>query len=162
MDDLTVRTGRVVDVKFYTDAAADRAVRAPEGRPTRLPERGIRHGGVGFYRPKPKPESDKRAHHDAACADANHPTREILGCFLIRAVNPEGFRVVGLGVGVWWVLAGAFLKDARGRIAAFMRNARGGHFVLQTPAVKLADVRSLASSVRAQVCRVLCRSGRSL
>ena len=27
MDDLTVRTGRVVDGKFYTDSAADQAVR---------------------------------------------------------------------------------------------------------------------------------------
>ena len=161
MDDLTVRTGRVVDVKFYTDAAADRAVRAPEGRPTRLPERGIRHGGVGFYRPKPKPESDKRAHHDAACADANHPTREILGCFLIRAVNPEGFRVVGLGVGVVGSRGGV-LEGRAGADRGVYAERAGGHFVLQTPAVKLADVRSLASSVRAQVCRVLCRSGRSL
>ncbi|OLP83449.1 hypothetical protein AK812_SmicGene35773 [Symbiodinium microadriaticum] len=45
VDDLTVRTGRVVDGKFYTDSVADQA--------------------LGF---KPKPESDKRAHHDAARA----------------------------------------------------------------------------------------------
>ena len=30
---------------------------------------------------KPKPEADKRAHHDAARADTNHPTRANFSCF---------------------------------------------------------------------------------
>ena len=109
---------------------------------------------LGF---KPKPESDKRVHHDAARADTNHPTRFPFGS------ESGGFR--GSGFGCWGGggsrgLFAAFLRDARGRFAAFMRNARGVCF-LQAPAIKLEGVRSFVSSVRAQVCRLLSRSGRS-
>ena len=70
VDDLTVRTGRVVDGKFYTDAVADQAVRdacakgsaqvAPQS-----PESAME--ALGF---KPKPPA-----HDEARSDTNHPTR---------------------------------------------------------------------------------------
>ena len=95
VDDLTVRTGRVVDGKFYTDSAADQAVReaCAKGSSQAAPQSPESAMEALGFKPKPPP-------HDAARSDTNHPTRS--GTF--RALNPEGFRVVGLRVsGLGWL-----------------------------------------------------------
>ena len=76
---------------------------------------------LGF---KPKPESDKRAHHDAARADTNHPTRA--GTF--RGLESGGFQ--GCGFKGFWrsVVRGLFAASSlgpRGVSVAFVFNARG-------------------------------------
>ena len=62
MDALTVRTGRVVDGKFYTDAAADRAVREACARGTSQATPQSAESAMEALGFKPKPEADKRAH----------------------------------------------------------------------------------------------------
>ena len=46
MDDLTVRTGRVVDGKFYTDSVADQVRQSSSQVTPQSPESA--NGGVGF------------------------------------------------------------------------------------------------------------------
>ena len=63
----------MVDGKFYTDSVADQAVREACAKGSshvtpQSPESAME--ALGF---KPKPESDKRAHHDAARADTMQP-----------------------------------------------------------------------------------------
>ena len=164
VDDLTVRTGRVVDGKFYTDAVADQAVRdacakgssqvAPQS-----PESAME--ALGF---KPKPPA-----HDEARSDTNHPTRP--GTFRgLESGGFQGWEVKGFGVrvvrGLFAASLGArgataaLMHDARGGTAAFWSNARGANF--QSPAGLPERFRSfVSSSVREQVCSLLCRSGRS-
>ena len=87
MDDLTVRTGRVVDGKFYTDSAADQAVReacakgSSQAAP-QSPESAME--ALGF---KPKPPGMTGRGRTLF----TRPEPEPLG-----ALNPGGFRVVGL------------------------------------------------------------------
>ena len=85
MDDLTVRTGRVVDGKFYTDSVADQAVRDACAKGSsqvtpQSPESAME--ALGF---KPKPP-----HHDAARSDTNHPTRA--GTFKGLGIPKKGFQ----------------------------------------------------------------------
>ena len=86
VDDLTVRTGRVIDGRFFTDAQAEGAVReacakgvvaAPQSASSALEALGVRGA-----------HNAKRANHDAARSDQNHPTRVLMlrmlglfGCF---------------------------------------------------------------------------------
>ena len=74
VDDLTVRSGRVIDGRFYTDNEADQAIRdacskgsvaTPQSAGAALEALGVRQQGT----------PGKRAKHDAAKADTNHPTR---------------------------------------------------------------------------------------
>ena len=96
VDDLTVRTGRVVDGKFYTDSVADQAVReacAPRGAPKwLLRARSLRWK---LWVSSPNPRITMRRGRTLTI----RLEREPLG-----ALNPEGFRVVGLRVsGVRWL-----------------------------------------------------------
>ena len=70
VDDLTVRSGRVIDGRFYTDSEAEQAIRdacskgsvaAPQSAGAALEALGVRQQGA----------SDKRAKHDSAKADTN-------------------------------------------------------------------------------------------
>ena len=74
VDDLTVRNGRVIDGRFYTDSEAEQAIRdacskgsvaTPQSAGAALEALGVRQQGT----------PGKRAKHDAAKADTNHPTR---------------------------------------------------------------------------------------
>ena len=74
VDDLTVRSGRVIDGQFYTDSEADQAIRdacskgsvaTPRSAGAALEALGVRQQGA----------TDKRSKHDSAKADTNHPTR---------------------------------------------------------------------------------------
>ena len=119
VDDLTVRTGRVVDGKFYTDSAADQAVReaCAKGSSQAAPQSPESAMEALGFKPKPPP-------HDAARSDTNHPTRS--GTF--RALSPEGFRVVGLRVsGLGW-LGGCSRRcgKARGGVPRRWCATRGG------------------------------------
>ena len=89
VDDLTVRTGRVIDGQFFTDAQAEGAVReacakgavaAPQSASSALEALGVRGA-----------HNTKRANHDAARSDQNHPTRVLMlrmlglfGCFCVQ------------------------------------------------------------------------------
>ena len=89
VDDLTVRTGRVIDGQFFTDAQAEGAVReacakgavaAPQSASSALEALGVRGA-----------HNSKRANHDAARSDQNHPTRVLMlrmlglfGCFCVQ------------------------------------------------------------------------------
>ena len=89
MDDLTVRSGRVIDGQFFTDAQAEGAVReacakgavaAPRSASSALEALGVRGA-----------RNTKRANHDAARSDQNHPTRVLMlrmlglfGCFCVQ------------------------------------------------------------------------------
>ena len=86
VDDLTVRTGRVVDGKFYTDSAADQAVReaCAKGSSQAAPQSPESAMEALGFKPKPPP-------HDAARSDTNHPTRA--GTFR----GPESGRFQGRG-----------------------------------------------------------------
>ena len=96
VDDLTVRSGRVRDGRFYTDSEAEQAIRdacskgsvaAPQPAGAALEALGVRQQGA----------SDKRAKHDSAKADTNHPTRVSVSRV---GLGLSGFgRVLGL-VGV--------------------------------------------------------------
>ena len=164
MDDLTVRTGRVVDGKFYTDSVADQAVRdaCAKGSSQAAPQSPESAMEALGFKPKPPP-------HDEARSDTNHPTRpgtfrglesgQFQGCgfkgFWVRVVR--GLFAASLGARG---ATAAFVHNARGVSAAFLSNARGVHF--QTPAVLPVRSRSfVSSSVREQVGSLLCRSGRS-
>ena len=173
MDDLTVRTGRVVDGKLNSTRTRWRTIRdacakgSSQAAP-QSPESAME--ALGF---KPPP-------HDEARSDTNHPTRP--GTF--RGLESGGFQ--GCGFKGFWVrvvrglfaaslgargataafvhnargVSAAFLTNARGATAVFCSNARGVHF--QTPAVLPVRSRSfVSSSVREQVGSLLCRSGRS-
>ena len=98
VDDLTVRSGRVIDDRFYTDSEADQAIRGacskgsvatPQAAGAALEALGVRPQGA----------ADKRAKHDSAKADTNHPTRV--------SVSRGGLGLSGFG----WVcgLVGVFL-----------------------------------------------------
>ena len=89
VDDLTVRTGRVIDGQFFTDAQAEGAVReacakgavaAPQSASSALEALGVRGA-----------HNTKRANHDAARSDQNHPTRvlmlRMLGLFRVCSVR---------------------------------------------------------------------------
>ena len=164
VDDLTVRTGRVVDGKFYTDSVADQAVRdaCAKGSSQAAPQSPESAMEALGFKPKPSP-------HDEARSDTNHPTRSET----FRGLESGGFQGCGFkGFGVR-VLRGlfaaslgargatvAFVHNARVGSAVFGSNARGVHF--QTPAVLPVRSRSfVSSSVREQVGSLLCRSGRS-
>ena len=131
MDDLTVRTGRVVDGKFYTDWVADQAVRdacakgSSQAAP-QSPESAME--ALGF---KPKPSA-----HDEARSDTNHPTRP--GTFRgLESGGFQGWEFKGFGVrvvrGLFAASLGAreataaLVHNARGVSAAFLNNARGGY-----------------------------------
>ena len=96
VDDLTVRSGRVIDGRFFTDSEAEQAIRdacskgsvaAPQSAGAALEALGVRPQGA----------SDKRAKHDSAKADTNHPTRVSVSRV---GLGLSGFgRVLGL-VGV--------------------------------------------------------------
>ena len=108
MDDLTVRTGRVVDGKFYTDSVADQAVREACAKGSsqvapQSPESAME--ALGF---KPKPPQ-----HDTARSDTNHPTRA--GTF--RGLESGGFQDCGFK-GFWGTVV-------RGLFAASLKGARG-------------------------------------
>ena len=88
VDDLTVRSGRVIDGRFYTDNEADQAIRdacskgsvtTPQSAGAALEALGVRQQGT----------PGKRAKHDAAKADTNHPTRV--------SVSRVGFGLFGFG-----------------------------------------------------------------
>ena len=88
VDDLTVRSGRVIDGRFYTDSEADQAIRdacskgsvaTPQSAGAALEALGVRQQGT----------PGKRAKHDAAKADTNHPTRV--------SVSRVGFGLSGFG-----------------------------------------------------------------
>ena len=88
VDDLTVRSGRVIDGRFYTDNEADQAIRdacskgsvaTPQSAGAALEALGVRQQGT----------PGKRAKHDAAKADTNHPTRV--------SVSWVGFGLSGFG-----------------------------------------------------------------
>ena len=165
VDDLTVRTGRVVDGKFYTDSAADQAVReaCAKGSSQAAPQSPESAMEALGFKPKPPP-------HDAARSDTNHPTRA--GTF--RGLDSGGFQgcgfkgfgagvVRGLFAALWKGARGgsaALVCDARGATAVFCLNARGVQF--SVPALLPEGRRSfVSSSVRVQVGSLLCRSGRS-
>ena len=164
VDDLTVRTGRVVDGKFYTDAVADQAVRdaCAKGSSQATPQSP--ESAFQALRFKPKPPA-----HDQAKSYTNHPTRP--GTFRgLESGGFQGWEVQGFGVRVVMGLfaaslgargaTAALMCDARGVSAAFLSNARGATF--QSPAILPVRSRSfVSSSVREQVCSLLCRSGRS-
>ena len=106
MDDLTVRTGRVVDGKFYTDSAADQAVReaCAKGSSQAAPQSPESAMEALGFKPKPPP-------HDAARSDTNHPTRA--GTFR----GPESGRFQGCGFkgfGAGVVRGGAVERRAGG------------------------------------------------
>ena len=109
IDDLTVRSGRVIDGRFYTDSEAEQAIRdacskgsvaAPQSAGAALEALGVRQQGA----------SDKRAKHDSAKADTNHPTRVSVSRV---GLGLSGFgRVLGLvgvllgGPSVWSAVMG--------------------------------------------------------
>ena len=143
VDDLTVRTGRVVDGKFYTDSAADQAVReacakgSSQAAP-QSPESAME--ALGF---KPKPPL-----HDAARSDTNHPTRA--GTF--RGLESGGFQgcgFKGFGAGVVRGLFAALWKGARGGSAALVCDARW--------AIPRCSVRTRGGSN--SLCRPCCLRG---
>ena len=175
VDDLTVRTGRVVNGKFYTDSVLDQAVRdaCAKGSSQAAPQSPESAMEALGFKPKPQP-------HDEARSDTNHPTRP--GTFKgLESGGFQGWELKGFGVRVVRGLfaaslgareataplvhnargvSAAFLNNARGATAVFCSNARGAHF--QTPAVSPVRSRSfVSSSVREQVSSLLCRSGRS-
>ena len=117
VDDLTVRTGRVVDGKFYTDSVADQAVRdaCAKGSSQAAPQSPESAMEALGFKPKPSP-------HDEARSDTNHPTRPET----FRGLESAGFQGCGFkGFGVR-VLRGLFAASlgARGATAAFVHNAR--------------------------------------
>ena len=142
MDDLTVRTGRVVDGKFYTDKVADQAVRdacakgSSQAAP-QSPESAME--ALGF---KPKPPA-----HDEARSDTNHPTRP--GTFRgLESGQFQGWEFKGFGVrvvrGLFAASLGAreataaLVHNARGVSAAFLSNARGATAVERAAEAELA------------------------
>ena len=162
VDDLTVRTGRVVDGKFYTDSAADQAVReaCAKGSSQAAPQSPESAMEALGFKPKPPP-------HDVARSDTNHPTRA--GTF--RGPESGGFQgcgFKGFGAGAVRGLFAALWKGARGvprrwcvtrgglpRCSA--RTARGVQF--SVPALLPEERRSfVSSSVRVQVGSLLCRT----
>ena len=169
VDDLTVRTGRVVDGKFYTDSAADQAVReacakgSSQAAP-QSPESAME--ALGF---KPKPPL-----HDAARSDTNHPTRA--GTFRgLESGRFQGCGFKGFGAGVVRGLFAALWKgarggsaalvcDARGATAVFCSNARGVRVQFSVPALLPERRRSVVSSSKVRRCnaRVPCVPPRTL
>ena len=166
VDDLTVRTGRVVDGKFYTDSAADQAVReaCAKGSSQAAPQSPESAMEALGFKPKPPP-------HDAARSDTNHPTRS--GTF--RGPESGGFQgcgfkgfgagvVRGLFAALWKGARGgsaALVCDARGATAVFCSNARGVQF--SVPALLPEERRSFVIVVSASAGRQpsVYRSGRS-
>ena len=119
MDDLTVRTGRVVDGKFYTRTRW-RTRRYARCAPKAAPKWLLRARSLlwKLWASSPNPRSTTRRGR----IPITRPEREPLG-----ALNPEGFQ--GCGFKGFWgrVVRGLFaalLKGARGVSAAFVHNAR--------------------------------------
>ena len=101
VDDLTVRTGRVVDGKFYTDSAADQAVReaCAKGSSQAAPQSPESAMEALGFKPKPPP-------HDAARSDTTFRGPESGGF--------QGCGFKGFGAGVVRGLFAALWKGARG------------------------------------------------
>ena len=102
VDDLTVRTGRVLDGRFLKDDEADREIKeacreGPVGvgqtAEDALKELGVDPGDLGKGR-----DSTSRPKHDERVSDHNHPTRRkllfvVVGCFCCvkHPTNHQGF-----------------------------------------------------------------------
>ena len=106
VDDLTVRTGRVVDGKFLTDGEADHEIRAAcqkapvsagQDAASALEALGVNPQGV----------SKNKGKHDEQVSDHNHPTREVFG---VPPKEVLGSRWVHAGLGV---LAGSLCAGQR-------------------------------------------------
>ena len=106
VDDLTVRTGRVVDGKFLTDGEADQEIRAAcqkapvsagQDAASALEALGVNPQGV----------SKNKGKHDEQVSDHNHPTREVFG---VPPKEVLGSRWVHAGLGV---LAGSLCAGQR-------------------------------------------------
>ena len=119
VDDLTVRTGRVVDGKFYTDSVADQAVRdaCAKGSSQVTPQSPESAMEALGFKPKP-PAHDMRRGRTLTI----RPDREPL-----EALNPEGFRVGRLRVsGLGWLGGCSRRLWARGGLPRRWRITRGG------------------------------------
>ena len=101
VDDLTIRTGRTIDGKFFTDEEHDQEVKEAMRRaPVEVPQTaneaiealGIRQKGIG---------SETKRKHDVSVSDHNHPTRQ-RSWYLIRSRvrYPQGV-VLGIMVCFW-------------------------------------------------------------
>ena len=140
VDDLTVRTGRVVDGKFLTDDQAEDEVReACKNAPMEAVQRaGDALEALGVKGLAPDPVSGSPGvgrKHDETTSDHNHPTRRFFGsrkctvlfcllgeCWFISSMPPQPFRSFEDPRGSWEG-RGVAAVGSRTRLAADFRPA---------------------------------------